>query len=46
MRLRRKPWVDEAIHDFDDFVFPRISQQGRSKRAVGMRYLAVRLLCM
>ena len=23
MRLRRKPWVDEAIHDFDDFVFPK-----------------------
>lgn len=22
MRLRRKPWIDEAIHDFDDFVFP------------------------
>ena len=23
MRLRRKPWVDKAIHDFDDFVFPK-----------------------
>ena len=23
MRLRRKPWIDEAIHDFDDFVFPK-----------------------
>ena len=23
MRLRRKPWVDEAIHAFDDFVFPK-----------------------
>ena len=23
MRLRRKPWVDQAIHDFDDFVFPK-----------------------
>lgn len=23
MRLRRKPWIDEAIHDFDDFVFPQ-----------------------
>lgn len=23
MRLRRKPWVDEAIHDFDGFVFPK-----------------------
>ena len=23
MRLRRKPWIDEAIHKFDDFVFSR-----------------------
>ena len=23
MRLRRKPWIDQAIHDFDDFVFPK-----------------------
>ena len=23
MRLRRKPWVDQAIHDFEDFVFPK-----------------------
>lgn len=23
MRLRRKPWVDKAIHDFDAFVFPK-----------------------
>ena len=23
MRLRRKPWVNEAIHEFDDFVFPK-----------------------
>ena len=23
MRLRRKPWVDEAIHEFDDFVMSR-----------------------
>jgi len=23
LRLRRKPWVDQAIHDFDDFVFPK-----------------------
>ncbi len=23
MRLRRKPWVDAAIHEFDDFVFSR-----------------------
>ena len=23
MRLRRKPWVDEAIHAYDDFVYPK-----------------------
>ena len=23
MRLRRKPWVDTAIHDFDAFVYPK-----------------------
>lgn len=23
MRLRRKPWIDEAIHEFDDFVFSK-----------------------
>lgn len=23
LRLRKKPWVAEAIHDFDDFVFPK-----------------------
>lgn len=23
MRLRRKPWVNEAIHEFDDFVFSK-----------------------
>ena len=23
MRLRRKPWIDAAIHDFDDFVYPK-----------------------
>lgn len=23
MRLRRKPWIDEAIHEFDEFVFSK-----------------------
>ena len=23
MRLRRKPWIDAAIHDFEDFVYPK-----------------------
>ncbi len=23
MRLRRKPWIDTAIHDFDDFVYSK-----------------------
>ena len=23
MRLRRKPWIDAAIHEFDDFVYPK-----------------------
>lgn len=23
MRLRRKPWIDEAIHEYRDFVFPK-----------------------
>ena len=32
MRLRRKPWVDEAIHEFDDFVFARASQLGEEKK--------------
>lgn len=32
VRLRRKPWVDEAIHDFDDFVFPRDRQAGEEQR--------------
>lgn len=34
MRLRRKPWIDEAIHDFDDFVFPQdrpASEEQRGK---------------
>ena len=32
MRLRRKPWVDEAIHDFDDFVFPKDSPAGEEQK--------------
>ena len=32
MRLRRKPWVDEAIHEFDDFVFSRDSVLGEEKK--------------
>lgn len=32
MRLRRKPWVDEAIHDFDDFVFPKDRPAGEEQR--------------
>ena len=32
MRLRRKPWVDEAIHDFDAFVFPKDAPAGEAQR--------------
>lgn len=32
MRLRRKPWVDEAIHNFDDFVFSRDVSLGDEKK--------------
>ena len=40
MRLRRKPWVDQAIHDFDAFVFPKDApaseeQQGRWAEVFG-----------
>ena len=40
MRLRRKPCVDKAIHDFDDFVFPKDApaseeQQGRWAEVFG-----------
>ena len=28
MRLRRKPWIDEAIHEYDShFVWPRRAQR-------------------
>ena len=32
MRLRRKPWVDEAIHEFDDFVVSRDQEIGEEKK--------------
>lgn len=32
MRLRRKPWVDEAIHKFDDFVISRGQELGEEKK--------------
>lgn len=32
MRLRRKPWVDEAIHEFDDFVISRGQILGEEKK--------------
>lgn len=31
MRLRRKPWIDEAIHEFDDFVFPKDRPAGEEQ---------------
>ena len=32
MRLRRKPWIDKAIHEFDDFVFARDAGIGEEKK--------------
>lgn len=32
MRLRRKPWVDEAIHEFDDFVISKDKEIGEEKQ--------------
>ncbi len=32
MRLRRKPWVDEAIHDFDAFVVSRDQEIGEERK--------------
>ena len=32
MRLRRKPWVDEAIHDFDSFVISKDMEIGEEKQ--------------
>ena len=40
MRLRRKPWIDTAIHDFDDFVYSKDrpateAERGRWKEIFG-----------
>lgn len=32
MRLRRKPWIDTAIHDFDAFVYPKDRPAGEGER--------------
>ena len=32
MRLRRKPWVDEAIHEFDDFVYAKDRELGEEQK--------------
>ena len=32
MRLRRKPWVDEAIHEFEGFVFSKEMEVGESQK--------------
>jgi len=32
LRLRRKPWVDQAIHDFDDFVVSRDVEMGEERQ--------------
>jgi tRNA (guanine-N7-)-methyltransferase len=32
VRLRRKPWVDEAIHNFDSFVFSKDMEIGEEKK--------------
>lgn len=32
MRLRKKPWIDEAIHDFDDFVFSKDKPAGEEQK--------------
>ena len=32
MRLRRKPWIDSAIHDFDSFVYPKDRPAGEEER--------------
>lgn len=40
MRLRRKPWIDAAIHEFDDFVYPKdrpasAAERGRWREIFG-----------
>lgn len=42
MRLRRKPWIDQAIHEYDDFVFTKDApanetQKGKWKAEVFQR---------
>ena len=32
MRLRRKPWIDTAIHEFDSFVYPKDRPAGEGER--------------
>lgn len=32
MRLRRKPWIDTAIHDFSDFVYAKDCPAGEGER--------------
>ena len=32
VRLRRKPWVDEAIHEFDAFVISKDQEIGEEKK--------------
>ena len=32
MRLRRKPWIDTAIHHFDSFVYPKDRPAGEEER--------------
>lgn len=32
MRLRRKPWIEQAIHDFDDFVFSKDAPANEQQR--------------
>ncbi|MBQ7515404.1 MAG: tRNA (guanosine(46)-N7)-methyltransferase TrmB [Schwartzia sp.] len=32
MRLRRKPWIETAIHEFDSFVYPKDRPAGEAER--------------
>jgi tRNA (guanine-N7-)-methyltransferase len=38
VRLRRKPWVDEAIHNFDSFVFSKDMEIGEEKKFRGKNF--------
>lgn len=31
MRLRRKPWIDEAIHEYDEYVYTEVAQGEANK---------------